>query len=71
MSTPTPLGADAEAMVRLAKALNFVCGSSHPVTLAVRLAASSGSTEDINKARALFIGLKPAHQRAALAMLSS
>ena len=60
---------DQAAMGRLAKALVFICGKDHPTTVALKLAADSGSERDIKNARALFIKLKPGDRRAALAML--
>ena len=71
MSREKPLAADAETMARLAGALGFVCGPDHPVTLAMRKAAESGAAEDIKRARAKFVGLKPGQQRAALAMIAT
>jgi hypothetical protein len=71
VSREKPLAADAETMARLARALDFVCGSDHPVTLAMHKAAQSGAAEDIKKARARFVGLKPGQQRAALAMIAT
>jgi hypothetical protein len=67
---PTPSTApDAAAMGRLARALNFICGGDHPTTLAVQKAAASGDPDDIKRARALFVQLKPGSQKAALAMI--
>jgi Ribonuclease G/E len=60
---------DPEAMGRLAKALEFVCGKDHPTTVALRTAAESGSARDIKAARASFLKLKQSDRRAALAML--
>ena len=60
---------DRAAMGRLAKALNFICGADHPTTVALKLAAESGSETDIKKARALFVKLKPSDRRGALAMI--
>ncbi len=60
---------DSAAMGRLAKALVFICGPSHPTTVALRAAAESGSERDIKNARALFLRLKPGDRRAALTML--
>ena len=60
---------DREAMGRLAKALAFVCGPNHPTTVALRLAAESGSERDIKNARTLFLRLKRGDRQAALAML--
>jgi hypothetical protein len=60
---------DQAAMGRLAKALVFICGKDHPTTVALQLAADTGSERDIKNARALFVKLKPGDRRAALAML--
>jgi hypothetical protein len=60
---------DREAMGRLAKALNFICGKDHPTTVALRTAAETGTAGDIKKARALFVKLKPGERKAALEML--
>jgi hypothetical protein len=60
---------DRDAMGRLAKALTFVCGADHPTTVALKVAAESGSDRDIKAARSLFMKLKPGDRRAALAML--
>jgi hypothetical protein len=61
---------DRAAMGRLAKALAFICGSDHPTTLALAAAAESGSERDIQKARTLFLRLKPGDRRAALTMIA-
>jgi hypothetical protein len=61
---------DRAAIARLAKALVFVCGPDHPTTVALQAAAESGSERDIKNARALFLRLKPADRKAALAMLN-
>lgn len=61
---------DPEAMGRLAKALDFVCGADHPTTVALKAAAESGSDKDIKKARALFLRLKPGYRQAALTLLA-
>ena len=60
---------DSAAMGRLAKALDFICGPTHPTTIALKAAAESGSERDIKNARTLFLRLKPGDRRAALAML--
>ncbi|HEY8245878.1 MAG TPA: hypothetical protein VIG38_01155 [Hyphomicrobium sp.] len=60
---------DRAAMGRLAKALAFICGPQHPTTVALQTASDSGSEKDIKAARALFLKLKPADRRSALAML--
>jgi len=61
---------DHAAMVRLAKALAFICGPDHPTTVALKVAGESGSEQDIKKARTLFLRLKPGDRRAALTMLA-
>ena len=61
---------DRAAMGRLAKALVFICGPDHPTTIALGAAAESGSEQDIKKARAAFLRLKPGDRRAALTMLA-
>ncbi len=61
---------DRAAMGRLAKALVFVCGPDHPTAVALKVAAESGSEQDIKKARTLFLRLKPGYHRAALIMLA-
>jgi hypothetical protein len=60
---------DRAAMEKLAKALAFICGPENPTTLALKLAAESGSEPDARKARALFLKLKPSDRKAALSML--
>ena len=47
----------------------FICGKDHPTTIALQLAADTGSERDIKNARALFVKLKPGDRKAALAML--
>ena len=61
---------DRDAMGRLAKALAFICGPDDPTTVALKVAAQSGSEQDITKARKLFLSLKSGDRRAALTMLS-
>lgn len=61
---------DRETMGRLAKALGFICGANDPTTVALKTAAESGAAQDIKKAHALFLKLKPGHREAALSMLS-
>lgn len=60
---------DRAAMGRLAKALAFICGADHTTTVALKVAAESGSERDIKKARTLFLQLKPGDRKAALAMI--
>ena len=61
---------DRAAMGRLANALTFICGPDHPTTLALKVAAESGSEKDVRNARALFLKLKTSDRQAALAMLA-
>ncbi|WP_088348738.1 MULTISPECIES: hypothetical protein [Rhodomicrobium] len=61
---------DRATMARLAKALVFICGATHPTTVALKTAADSGSERDIKAARALFLKLKPGDRQAALAMIA-
>jgi hypothetical protein len=61
---------DRAAMGRLAKALAFICGPTHPTTVALKAAADSGTDSDIKKARTLFMRLKPGERQAALTMLA-
>ena len=61
---------DRAAMGRLANALTFICGADHSTTVALRIAAESGSERDIKKARALFLQLKPGERKAALTMIA-
>ena len=60
---------DREAIGRLANALTFICGADHPTTVALKLAAESGTARDIKAARGLFLKLKPGDRKAALTML--
>jgi hypothetical protein len=46
-----------------------ICGPDHPTTVALRVAAETGSARDIKAARALFLRLKPDDRKSALAML--
>jgi hypothetical protein len=62
---------DREAMGRLAKALVFICGATHPTTVALKTAAETGSERDIKNARTLFLRMKPGDRRAAFAMIES
>jgi len=61
---------DRAAMVRLAKALAFICGPDNSTAIALKAAGESGSERDIKKARALFLKLKPGDRRAAMTMLN-
>jgi hypothetical protein len=61
---------DRAAIERLAKALVFICGADHPATKAFKAAAEGGSEQDVKKARALFLRLKPGDRQAALTMIA-
>ena len=61
---------DRAAMGRLAKALAFICGLSHPTTVALKTASETGTDKDIKAARAAFLKLKSGDRRSALAMLA-
>jgi hypothetical protein len=61
---------DRETMGRLAKALAFIGSPQDPVVLALRRAEETGSSRDIKHARTLFMKLKPAERRSALATLT-
>lgn len=61
---------DRTAMGRLAKSLAFIIGAAHPATVAMQVAANSGTDKDVKAARALFLKLKPGDRRAAMDMLS-
>lgn len=62
-------GIDLVAIGRLAKALTFIAGATHPTTIALRRAADSQTESDIKKARLLFLQLNPGMRKAALAMV--
>ncbi len=61
---------DREAMGRLAKALVFIIGPDHSTAVALKVAAESGSEQDIRKARKLFLSLKLKDRLAALTMIA-
>lgn len=60
---------DRETMAKLAKALAFICGPADPTTVALKKAAESGADQDIKKAHALFLKLKPGLRQSALSTL--
>ena len=60
---------DRETMGRLAKALAFIGNPDDAVVVALRQAAETGTDRDIKQARTLFLKLRPADRRAALASL--
>ncbi len=61
---------DGAAIARLAKALVFICGPAHPATVALQVAARSGSERDLKNARSQFLKLKPGERKAAWNMLA-
>ena len=61
---------DRETMGRLAKALAFIGSPQDAIVVALRRAEETGSAKDIKQARALFMKLKPADRRSALATLT-
>ncbi len=63
-------GIDRETMGRLARALSFIMSPDEPVVTALRQAAESGAERDTKRARTLFLKLKPAERRAALAAIA-
>ena len=63
-------GIDRDTMARLARALSFIKSPDDPVVAALRQAAESGAERDIKRARTLFLKLKPADRRAALAAVA-
>jgi len=70
-SSDTTIPADTAATGRFAQALAFVCGMDHPATLAAQLAAQSGTADDVQRARAMFLQLTVQDQRAALAIAAA
>jgi hypothetical protein len=60
---------DRETMAKLAKALAFICKPDDPVTVALKKAAETGAAQDIKKAHALFLKLKPGLRQSALSTL--
>jgi hypothetical protein len=65
----TETSIDRASMGRLAKALAFISGPSHPATVALNTAAETGTESDIKAARRLFLKLKPSDRQAALKMI--
>ena len=61
---------DRESMGRLARALSFIRSADDPVVIALGQAAESGTERDAKQARALFLKLKTAERRAALAAIA-
>ena len=57
-------------MPRLAKAVGFICGLTHPVTVALNKAVLSRAPQDIRDARGLFDDLNPRQRRAALTLIA-
>ena len=63
-------GIDRGTMARLASALSFIKSPDDPAVVALRQAAESGADRDVKRARSLFLKLKPAVRRAALAAIA-
>ena len=61
---------DRETMAKLGKACAFICGPTDPTTLALKKAAETGTAQDIKKAHALFLKLKPGLRQSALSTLT-
>ena len=61
---------DRETMGRLANVLAFIGSPQDAIVLALKRAEETGSAKDINTARALFMKLRPADRRSALATLT-
>ena len=59
-----------ETMGRLARTLAFIGSPDDAVVLALRRAEETGAERDVKQARALFMKLKPADRRSALATLT-
>ena len=60
---------DRAAIWQLAKSLVLICGTHHPTTVVLRIAAESSIDKKIKTARLLFLLLSPGDRRAALALL--
>lgn len=65
----TEAAIDRATIVRLAKALVFICGADHAATKAMQKAAERGLERDIKAARSAFVKLKPGERSAAFSML--
>jgi hypothetical protein len=63
-------GIDLDTMGRLAGALAFIKSAQDPVVLALRRAVESADERDIKRARTLFLKLKPAERRGAMAAIA-
>ena len=61
---------DRATMGHLAKALAFIGSPQDAIVVALKRAEETGSAADIKQARALFMKLKPADRRSALATLT-
>jgi hypothetical protein len=62
-------GIDRDTMGRLAGALSFIKSGDDPVVVALKQAAASGDAADIKRARTLFLKLKVAERKAAMAAI--
>ncbi len=63
-------GIDRDTMARLARSLSFIKSPDDPVVSALKQAAESGTEPDIKRARTLFLKLKSADRRSALAAIA-
>lgn len=61
---------DRETMGRLAKTLAFIGSPEDAIVVALKRAEETGSAKDIKQARALFMKLKSADRRSAMASLA-
>jgi hypothetical protein len=61
---------DLAAIGKLAKALAFISGAAHPVTLALQKASETKADADVKKARQLFLQMPPSLRASALAFLN-
>ena len=63
-------GIERDTMASLAHSLSFIKNPDDPVVIALKQAAESGTERDIKRARTLFLKLKSAERRAALAAIA-
>ena len=64
-------GIDRDTTARLARSLSFIKSPDDPVVTALKQAAESGTERDIKRARILFLKLKSADRRSALAAIAN
>ena len=68
---PNQADIDLVTLARLARAVAFISGAGHPVTMALNKAVESTSAPDIRNARLLFLQMKPGLRKAAFAMIGA